>query len=69
VYGSYILLLKLGGLVDAGVAMEGFLLGDSSGISGVPLALELFEVTLEMALSTIFVKAVSIDILPILRFL
>jgi hypothetical protein len=69
VYGSYILLLKLGGLVDAGVAMEEFLLGDSSGISGVPLALELFEVTLEMALSTIFVKAVSIDILPILRFL
>lgn len=32
--------------MDAGVAMEEFLLGDSSGISGVPLALELFEVTL-----------------------
>jgi hypothetical protein len=36
--------------------MEEFLLGDSSGIRSVPLALELFEVTLEMALSTVFVK-------------
>jgi hypothetical protein len=62
-------LLKFGGLVDAGVAMEELLLGDSSGISGVPLALEFFEVTLEIALSTTFVIEVSMDMLPMFRFL